>query len=146
MRHALEKRLHAWGARVTCLSCMREAVLWLQDGTRPDLLLADQRLGDGTGLEAMALMREHWPDLPTVIVTGDTAPAQLQSLYGCGAPILHKPFKIDDLRETLQHACQGESNRGPRPTIGAINNITWGSPWPHPWLLQAAALVRAPPP
>lgn len=109
VRHALEKRLHAWGARVTCLSCMREAVLWLQDGTRPDLLLADQRLGDGTGLEAMALMREHWPELPTVIVTGDTAPSQLQSLYGCGAPILHKPFKIDDLRETLQHACQGGS-------------------------------------
>ncbi len=107
VRHALEKRLSTWGARVTSLSCMHEAVLWLQTGTRPDLLLADQRLGDGTGLQAMALMRQHWPDLPTVIVTGDTAPAQLQSLYGCGAPVLHKPFKMDDLRDTLQHACQG---------------------------------------
>ena len=66
-------------------------------------------LSQGQAAEAMALMREHWPELPTVIVTGDTAPAQLQSLYGCGAPILHKPFKIDDLRETLQHACQGGS-------------------------------------
>ena len=107
VRHALEKRLITWGAQVTSLSCMQEAVLWLQTGTRPDVLLADQRLGDGTGLQAMALMRQHWPDLPTVIVTGDTAPAQLQSLYGCGAPVLHKPFKMDDLRDTLQHACQG---------------------------------------
>jgi signal transduction histidine kinase/ActR/RegA family two-component response regulator len=115
VRMALDKRLAAWGASVVAVSSLSELKAWLPAPSRPHVLLTDQRLGDGTGLQAMALVRERWPGLPAVIVTGDTAPAQLQCLYGCGAPVLHKPFRVDDLLQTLQQALSGEDTQGAPP-------------------------------
>ena len=111
VRMALEKRLSAWGAAVVALSSLTEMRQWALTQPRPCLLLTDQRLGDGTGLQAIALMRERWPSLPAVIVTGDTAPAQLQNLYGCGAPVLHKPFRIEALLEALITACDSDMRK-----------------------------------
>ena len=115
VRMALDKRLSAWGASVVALSSLAELKAWLPDQAAPNALLTDQRLGDGTGLQAMALLRSLWPGLPTVIVTGDTAPAQLQCLYGCGAPVLHKPFRVDDLLQTLCQALDEAAIQGAPP-------------------------------
>jgi CheY-like chemotaxis protein/anti-sigma regulatory factor (Ser/Thr protein kinase) len=115
VRMALDKRLLAWGASVVAVSSLSELKAWLPDPNRPHVLLTDQRLGDGTGLQAMALVQERWPGLPAVIVTGDTAPAQLQCLYGCGAPVLHKPFRVDVLLQTLQQALSGGDTQGAPP-------------------------------
>jgi signal transduction histidine kinase/ActR/RegA family two-component response regulator len=115
VRMALDKRLCAWGASVVAVGSLHELRAWLPGTSRPHVLLTDQRLGDGTGLQAMALVRERWPGLAAVVVTGDTAPAQLQCLYGCGAPVLHKPFRVAELLQTLQQAVAGADTQGAPP-------------------------------
>lgn len=101
VRQALERRLKAWGAFVTPLSSLSDLDDALQRVHAPDLLLTDYSLGDGTGLQAMQRAQAAWPALGTVIITGDTSPARLHALADCGAPVLHKPFKIDELARAL---------------------------------------------
>jgi CheY-like chemotaxis protein len=67
------------------------------------VLLTDLSLGDGDGLQARDEARQRWPDLPVVIVTGDTAPARLQTLADSATPVLHKPFKLEELLRTLMN-------------------------------------------
>jgi signal transduction histidine kinase/CheY-like chemotaxis protein len=107
VRLALERRLQAWGAQVSSTASLGELRLLLAESTeadRPHLLLTDLSLGDGDGLQAKDEARLRWPGLPVVIVTGDTAPTRLQVLADSGIPVLHKPFKLDELLRTLIEA------------------------------------------
>jgi signal transduction histidine kinase len=107
VRLALERRLQAWGAQVSSTASLGELRLLLAESTdadRPHLLLTDLSLGDGDGLQARDEVRQRWPGLPVVIVTGDTAPTRLQALADSGTPVLHKPFKLDELLRTLIEA------------------------------------------
>jgi DNA-binding response OmpR family regulator len=71
----------------------------LADATRvlPDLLVSDQRLPDGTGIEVAQLLRTAVAALPVLMVTGDTAPADIAMLQASGLPVLHKPFTSEGL-------------------------------------------------
>jgi len=106
VRLALERRLQAWGAQVTSTATLAELRLVLVDeglAKPPHVLLTDLSLGDGDGLQARDEARQRWPELPVVIVTGDTAPARLQTLADSATPVLHKPFKLEDLLRTLMN-------------------------------------------
>jgi len=106
VRDALAARLHRWGADVTALSD-RAAVARELAGARPapDLIVSDQRLPDGTGIDCIALIR-HLTGHPiaALIVTGDTAPGDLALLRTSGLPTLHKPFAAAALLAALQDA------------------------------------------
>ncbi len=109
VRMALERRLAAWGALVIALSSLAELDNELQRIHQPHLLLTDLSLGDGTGLQAIEKAQGAWPGLRAIIITGDTAAHQLQALADCGAPVLHKPFKVEELLSVLvRHAQQGQ--------------------------------------
>jgi len=106
VRNALEARLRRWGAHVLPLACRVELQRQIDAATAlPALVVSDQRLNDGSGLECIALIRAHAGHaLPAVIVTGDTAPADLALLASAGLPVLHKPFSADALLVLLQQA------------------------------------------
>jgi signal transduction histidine kinase/ActR/RegA family two-component response regulator len=105
VRMALERRLAAWGAVVFALPSLADLDNELQRIHRPHVLVTDLSLGDGTGLQAIRRAEMAWPGLRSVIITGDTSAHQLQALADCGAPVLHKPFKIEELLEVLvRHA------------------------------------------
>ncbi|MEY2840557.1 MAG: hypothetical protein RJB60_2856 [Pseudomonadota bacterium] len=106
VRLALERRLQAWGAHVISTASLAELRTVLADASQakpPHVLLTDLSLGDGDGLQARDEARQRWPDLPVVIVTGDTAPARLQTLADSATPVLHKPFKLEELLRTLMN-------------------------------------------
>jgi signal transduction histidine kinase/CheY-like chemotaxis protein len=97
LREALVWRLQAWGADVQALSSLAA----LQDGlgqvagsaaARPALLLTDQRLGDGTGSDAIRLLQQALgADVPGILVTDDALGARAQALARQGVPVLAKP-------------------------------------------------------
>lgn len=66
-----------------------------------DLVVSDHRLGDGTGREVIAHLRLRQPELPALILTGDTAPEQLSDLARSGLPVLHKPFRSEKMRAMI---------------------------------------------
>lgn len=72
---------------------------------RPDLVLADFRLrGSDSGLLTINAVHEHWPAVPAVLVSGDTAPTRLQEAKYAGIRLLHKPLQLDVFRKELSAA------------------------------------------
>jgi CheY-like chemotaxis protein len=69
----------------------------------PDLIVADYRLADGrTGPEAIEAIRGiAGPDVPGIVLTGDTAPELIDWIKTQGFGILHKPVASNDLRQLI---------------------------------------------
>ena len=101
VREALRMRLVAWGAQARAFSdvdSFRQALA----GGPPDLLVADQRLPDGTGIDAARLLQAVDASVPVLVVTGDTAPDDIALLRASGLPVLHKPFTSNELWVALR--------------------------------------------
>jgi signal transduction histidine kinase/ActR/RegA family two-component response regulator len=107
-RASLQLLLQHWGAQVQTfesLGGLRSAhALAAADAAAPDLLVSDLRLPDGRGSDALLLLRERWPQLPALIVTGNTAPEDLAALdlwREAGVPVLVKPFSSGALQAAV---------------------------------------------
>lgn len=71
----------------------------------PDVVLADFRLrGDDDGLRAIQAVRETCPDVPALLISGDTAPDRLREAHRAGLDLLHKPLAGDQLRSAILRA------------------------------------------
>ncbi len=67
----------------------------------PDLIICDHRLSDDeTGLDVIKKIQNRF-DIPALMITGDTAPKNLQAIEQYGFPVLHKPVSPDVLYSTL---------------------------------------------
>jgi len=71
-------------------------------GRHPHLLVTDLRLPGSDGLAVAAQVRAALGPVPTLVITGNTAPEELARLAASGLPVLHKPFRPDALRAILQ--------------------------------------------
>jgi signal transduction histidine kinase/CheY-like chemotaxis protein len=77
----------------------------LELGRKPDAILTDYRLREGrTGIEAITVLREAFgPDIPAVLITGDTAATTIQAITNSGLPVLYKPLQPAKLRAYINH-------------------------------------------
>jgi signal transduction histidine kinase/CheY-like chemotaxis protein len=108
VRDALVARLEAWGAQVDACKHLaglsvrlHEAALAGHHAPRWDLMLTDLRLPDGQGYQAAEKLLTQQPGTPILLVTGNTAPAELAALAQSGLPVLHKPFRMEQLQQAL---------------------------------------------
>lgn len=99
---AMTALLESWQAVCLAVESEEQALAALPT-FQPDLLLADYRLrGEHTGQEVMMAIRERLGyALPTVIITGDTAPDRLRSVHAGGAALLHKPVVAQQLHTAM---------------------------------------------
>jgi len=71
----------------------------------PDVVLADFRLrGGDDGLRAIQAVREICPDVPALLISGDTAPDRLRQAQRAGLDLLHKPLAGEQLRSAILRA------------------------------------------
>jgi signal transduction histidine kinase/CheY-like chemotaxis protein len=69
---------------------------------KPDILLADLRLqGLSNGIQTIKAIRLIHPNLPALLISGDTEPAQLTAANSAGIELLHKPVQLDLLAKTI---------------------------------------------
>lgn len=104
VREALCLQLQHWGMVVTAcasLAEVRQCLGQLGGAASFSLLISDQRLPDGSALEVRALLQDTQPDVPVLVVTGDTGPDELARLEASGLDILHKPFSAAALWASL---------------------------------------------
>jgi two-component system, sensor histidine kinase len=104
--------LQAWGYEVIAASSEADAIEQLAISKRtPSLILADYRLREGrTGTEAVMKIRELFSVMiPSIIITGDTAPERLREAEASGLSILHKPVQPPTLREVLRDTLDGQT-------------------------------------
>jgi len=96
VREFLADALMSLGHRVESLPDAEAALAALGDGA-PDLLLVDFAMPGMNGAELACAARELHPALPIVFVTGFAETDQLEGALGPGAPVLRKPFGMDEL-------------------------------------------------
>jgi len=105
VREALTLRLQQWGAAVTAFDgqpALREQLRALP--RRIDLVLTDNRLPEASALQVVELIRQHAGPVPALVVTGDTAPQEIAMLIDTGLPVLHKPFRAEQLLLAVEAA------------------------------------------
>jgi CheY-like chemotaxis protein len=86
-----------------------EAGQWLDSiGRVPDVIVSDYRLPDDTdGIDVITALRQKYGhDIPSILVTGDTAPETIRRISQAGFPLLHKPLRPAKLRALLTHLIQ----------------------------------------
>ena len=96
VREFLADALISLGHRVEMLPGAEAALAALARGA-PDLLLADFAMPGMNGAELACEARRLHPALPIVFVTGFAETDQLEGALGPGAPVLRKPFGMDEL-------------------------------------------------
>jgi DNA-binding NtrC family response regulator len=98
----VERLLTAKGHTVLVARDPNDAsVVLAQHGVAPDMLLADILLGGQTGVQYAQTLKEQYPALKIIFMTGlsHRAPAALRSGLG---PVLHKPFGADELYRIVE--------------------------------------------
>lgn len=101
--------LKEFGCRVLSAHSGMQAIERLQrQEFMPQLVIADYRLEGETGLEAIKMVVDNQQalygdelDISAFIVSGDTAPAQMQLVADAGYRMLHKPVRLDALYEVV---------------------------------------------
>jgi two-component system, sensor histidine kinase and response regulator len=104
LRQAYEMMLNDWGYTTFAAATGEEAIRRAaQEKWLLDAIIADHRLGPGlTGAGAAAeIARRAGRDIPTMIVTGDTAKERITEIHASGFAMLHKPVEAADLRRRL---------------------------------------------
>ena len=113
---ALRARLEAWGALVDThdgLTPLRRSLAARPRGhVGIDLLITDHRLRGATGIEVIEAVRHYGGPVPTLVVTGDTAPDDIALMAARGLQVLHKPFRADALLEAIQRAIRSRGGPG----------------------------------
>jgi CheY-like chemotaxis protein len=107
-----------WGVRVlTAVNASQARAAFERD--RPDVILADYRLGNGEmdGLDLLQSMRRGGVEpLPGALVTADHSTAVAERAQAMGYPVLRKPVKPGALRALLGALA---ANRKPGGGAGA---------------------------
>jgi signal transduction histidine kinase/CheY-like chemotaxis protein len=105
---ATQTLLKQWNCAVIGATSGREALRQLAGVTRPpDVLICDYRLREnenGVGVVA-AIRNEFNSDIPALLITGDSDPAQIRAITASGLAVLHKPLREEELNEAICALC-----------------------------------------
>jgi len=95
--------LDGWGCSVITAQSAAEAVGRLNENSlRPDIILADYHLDDGTGLEAVADLRAAArSQAPVIVITADHSAEVQRQVRLRGFALLRKPLKAAALRALM---------------------------------------------
>ena len=117
------------GCEVRVAEDLEQAQGVIDTGFEPDALLVDHRLRGVSGVDVLARLRgageDHAPiSRPALIITGDTAPHNIQQAQASGLRVLHKPLDGRKLAWSLaellgQSDCPARRNQmTPAPASG----------------------------
>jgi DNA-binding NarL/FixJ family response regulator len=78
-------------------------------GQQFDLALVDVFLPEMSGISLVALIREQYPDLPCLMLSGHMLDYYVQSSLNAGARGYVLKDKSDEILEGIQHVLHGET-------------------------------------
>lgn len=100
----MSKLLGAWGCTVLTAQSLADVHHRLAPGRRPDVIVADYHLDDGTGLDAIQLLRSYYESpVPALLVTADRTPDVRARAEADEVTLQSKPVKPAALRAYLTH-------------------------------------------
>jgi len=100
---ALDALLRQWRFDVRLAGSAADARARIDPAWQPDLLLLDRRLPDADGARLASELQAACAKSPAcLVITGDTAPDDLQALQASGFRVLYKPVGTDRLGAALR--------------------------------------------
>jgi CheY-like chemotaxis protein len=96
----LAEVLEGMGHEVCAIEATEERAVAAAFRCRPDLMIVDVRLGNGSGVSVVERSLRDGP-VPHVFVSGD--PSKVQALRP-DAVVLQKPFRETDLAQAIERA------------------------------------------
>ncbi|MEJ1296245.1 MAG: sigma-54 dependent transcriptional regulator [Candidatus Sedimenticola sp. (ex Thyasira tokunagai)] len=94
------------GFEVTGVHLCRDGLQQLSSSSY-DLLLLDQQLPDGTGLELLTKIRELNPDQPVIMMTGQhDLELAIQAIKSGAADFIHKPINTEALQIVVERVLE----------------------------------------
>ena len=91
---------------------------------RPDVVLLDYHLAEGTGAEAATAIRHERPDAAAVLLTGDTSDAVLLDAVEAGAcGVLLKSQALGDVGAAVRRAAAGEMLIPAATLMGVVGRL-----------------------
>ena len=139
MREAIERRLAAAGdftvvASAETLAQARAALATY----RPDFVLVDHQLPDGTGLDVLAAARDLDPHVVVVALSAHAEPALVAAYVSAGADgYATKTARADELLGVLRSAAAGMSALDTVATAQVLRHLRTGEQAAGPGLLSA---------
>ena len=123
LRDVVSRLLGRRGVDVTTAGDAVSAVEILRDEPF-DLVLTDFQMPDMDGFELLAHVREHYPDLPAIMMTGHASVQHaVQAMAGGAVDYLPKPFAVDALADRVLGQIEARRTRPvrtePAPTPAA---------------------------
>jgi DNA-binding NtrC family response regulator len=78
-----------------------------------DLLLIDVKMPKKDGMYLMRKIKEQWPDMPVIVMSGYYTTETIQEAMRMGATtFVAKPFEPDELMETIRNVIAKEERHG----------------------------------
>jgi DNA-binding NtrC family response regulator len=111
VRKALQVNLGKSGMLVTLAENPEEAFAALREADH-DLVLTDVQMPLGTGIDLLGRIRQTWPDIPVVVMTGyGSVEDAVRAMKLGAADYLIKPITKDELLVVLERALETRSLR-----------------------------------
>ena len=112
IRWVLEKALGRENIAARCFGSADEVLAAFEHGARPQVVVSDIRMPGKSGLDLLRHVKEHYPDLPVIIMTAysdlDSAVAAFQ---GGAFEYLPKPFDVDQAVDLVRRAITQASHQ-----------------------------------
>lgn len=92
--------------------------------SRPDVAVLDVDLGDGSGIELASLLRDLYPSIQVVVVTGHNQVAVAAAAVRAGvAGFVPKDAPVEDLLTAIRGTARGETHIPPRLLTGVLEGL-----------------------
>jgi two-component system, sensor histidine kinase len=103
VRMALSLVFERWGAEAMVCESLAGALGWERTHDQPpEVVLCDLRLGGGdNGVTVLKRLRERWPRVQGIVVTGDVEREALELAQAAGFRMVHKPLDERKLRAAM---------------------------------------------
>ncbi len=93
-----------------------QRALEILEGDPADFVLTDVRMPGMSGLELLKVIRQKYPEIDVVVMTGfGTVPSAVEAIKDGAYDYIQKPFRVEDLRLTFQRLMErrelSEENR-----------------------------------
>jgi len=99
---AMQALLESWGSQCVTYSSTESALATIDSEYKPDVIITDYRMpGKHNGRSMIMAFRKVWPNIPALVVTGDTSGEVVEELRANQLDYLRKPVKPAQLRIIL---------------------------------------------
>ena len=122
VRNSLVRVLRPDGYHILTASTGQEALTKL-NGTKVDLVLADNQMPGMSGIELLYILKKRWPDTIRLLITGRADSEVAISAINKGEVyrFIIKPWDSEELKLTIRHALEHqrlvEENRNLQQTV-----------------------------